>query len=98
MKDVGPVRVYKNAGAVVSIVSVSADVRALIDEKHLASGIRRQPLGHYGARESGADNEVVEHISPLRTLFSPNGACSLSAYDVQEIDVRRRRGEDCVQV
>ena len=65
VKDVRPVLVDQDAGLVVVVVGVAADVRALVADQDVLAGMRGQPLGDRRAGKAGADDQVVEHVMSL---------------------------------
>ncbi len=73
MEDVRSIAVHLDAVRIVFVVSVAADVAALVDEQHpLASG--SQPLGADGAGEAGPDDQRVvlrRHGLPLSAAEAP---------------------------
>ena len=64
VEDVRPVLVHEDAGLVVVIVGVAADVRAAVADQHLLARVGGQPLGDRRAGEAGADDQVIEHGGP----------------------------------
>ena len=60
MEDVRAVGVDEDAGVVVAVVGVAADVRALVDDQHAQAQLAGEPLRQHAAGEAGADDEVVE--------------------------------------
>ena len=61
VEDVRPVLVDEDAGVVVVVVGVAADVRALVADQHLLAGVGGEPLGEVAAGEAGADDQIIEH-------------------------------------
>ena len=61
MKDMRAVLMNQNAGVVVMIVSVAADVRTLVTKQHLLVRTRCQPFGEDTAGEAGAYNQIIKH-------------------------------------
>jgi hypothetical protein len=61
VKDVRPVLVNEDAGPVISVVSVAADMRTTVDYKHLLVALAGQPFGDDAAGETGAHDQPVKH-------------------------------------
>jgi hypothetical protein len=61
MEDVRSVLVDQNAGFVVVVVGVAADVRPLVADDHFLPAVRRQPLRNRGAGEASTNHQIVEH-------------------------------------
>ena len=60
VEDVRPVGMDEDAGVVVAVVRVAADVRALVDDEHALAEDVGEPFGEHAAGEAGADDEGVE--------------------------------------
>ena len=60
VEDVRPVAVDHDAGGVVAVVGVAADVRPAVDEEDALVGLGGQTLGQHAAGEASADDKVVK--------------------------------------
>src|SRR5690348_9186783 len=61
MEDVRPVLVDQEAGFIVSVIGIAADMRPTVDQKHLFVTLAREPFGNDAAGEPGADHEPIKH-------------------------------------
>src|SRR5215831_11380689 len=67
MKDVRAILMYQNAGIVVVIVSIAADVRPLVAQQDLLIRSTRKSFCDHTAGKTGPHNQIIKHLcfSPL---------------------------------
>jgi hypothetical protein len=61
VEDMRAILVNENAGLVVSIVGIAADMRPAIDHQDLFVTLARQPFGNNAPGETGTDDEPIKH-------------------------------------
>ena len=64
VEDVWPVAVDQDAGAVVAVVRIAADVHALVDHQHFLVRPRRPDALPSRASKARADHQIIEHRHP----------------------------------
>jgi hypothetical protein len=73
MEDMRAVLVHENAGVVVVVVGISANMRPLVANEHFLIRAGGKPLRNRCPGETGAYNEVIEHRSPLMDVQDLRG-------------------------
>ena len=61
VEDVRPVLVDQDAGPVINIIGIAADMRPTVDQKHLFVTLARKPFGDDAAGKSSADHKPIKH-------------------------------------
>ena len=59
MEDVGAVAVHEQAGVVMVVVRVAADVIPLLDDEYSPVQLGRQPLGQHAPGEPRPDDPII---------------------------------------
>src|SRR3954469_8408145 len=62
VENVRAVLVYQDAGVVVVVESISADMRALVHQQHFLVAYFRQAFSDYTTRKPGTYNQVIKHL------------------------------------
>ena len=61
MEDVRPVLVNQQAGIVVAVVGVAADVRPAVDDEDALVALARETFRKHAAGKAGADDQPIVH-------------------------------------
>src|ERR1700728_3084161 len=69
VKDMGSVTVDQQSGAIIVIISISADVVPAIHNQHRLAIAASQALCRNGTRKAGSDHQIIKHKQRLQREF-----------------------------
>src|SRR5258706_541293 len=82
MENMRTILVDQDSGIIIMIVSVPADMWSSIDQQNLFAGAPGQPFSQNAARETSANNEIIERLDLHVTVVSGNSIHRVTSVSV----------------